>query len=145
MRIRKSTQDDLQLVAKLALELWPDNSMNAISAEFMQLLQSSDAAVFLAFLDGKAVGFAECKLRADYVEGTDTSPVGYLEGIYVCEAYRMRGIAKQLLSACESWVKECGCKEFASDCELTNEESLRFHLKVGFTEANRVICFTKQL
>lgn len=38
-----------------------------------------------------------------------------------------------------------GCREFASDCELTNEESLRFHLGTGFTEANRIICFTKPL
>ena len=29
--------------------------------------------------------------------------------------------------------------------ELTNETSLAFHLKVGFAEANRIICFTKKL
>ena len=40
---------------------------------------------------------------------------------------------------------EKGCREFASDCELDNEVSLKFHLKVGFAEANRIICFTKQL
>ena len=31
------------------------------------------------------------------------------------------------------------------DCELTNDRSLAFHLSVGFEEANRIICFTKQL
>ena len=41
--------------------------------------------------------------------------------------------------------KEKDCTEFASDCELTNTESLRFHLKVGFLEANRIICFTKKI
>lgn len=29
-----------------------------------------------------------------------------------------------------------GCSEFASDCELTNIESLDFHLNLGFEEAN---------
>lgn len=32
-----------------------------------------------------------------------------------------------------------------SDCELDNEKSLRFHKKLGFQEANRIICFTKPL
>ena len=49
------------------------------------------------------------------------------------------------LAACEAWAKERGCAEFASDCELDNADSLRFHLGVGFEEANRVICFKKDL
>ena len=28
---------------------------------------------------------------------------------------------------------------------MDNEDSLRFHLKMGFEEANRIICFTKKL
>jgi aminoglycoside 6'-N-acetyltransferase I len=71
--------------------------------------------------------------------------VGYLEGIFVSEPYRKKGIARQLLTACEGWAKEKGCTEFASDCELTNIQSLRFHQSIGFEEANRIICFTKKL
>ncbi|MGL4798787.1 MAG: aminoglycoside 6'-N-acetyltransferase, partial [Cellulosilyticaceae bacterium] len=88
---------------------------------------------------------AQCQLRYDYVEGTESSPVGYLEGIYVDEKHRMQGMARQLLKYCEKWAREQGCAEFASDCELDNTESLRFHLKVGFIEANRMICFNKRL
>ena len=91
------------------------------------------------------MGFAQCQLRRDYVEGTETSPVGYLEGIYVVEECRKKGIAGALLDACESWAREKGCAEFASDCELENAQSLRFHLSMGFEEANRIICFTKKL
>lgn len=91
------------------------------------------------------MGFAQCQLRRDYVEGTESSPVGYLEGIFVAEEYRHQGVARKLLAACEIWAKEQGCTEFASDCELANTASLRFHLNVGFQEANRIICFTKKL
>ena len=52
------------------------------------------------------VGFAQCGLRRDYVEGTESSPVGYLEGIFVKESYRSKGCAKELLLACESWAKK---------------------------------------
>jgi len=58
---------------------------------------------------------------------------------------RRRGYAAQLLSACENWAKEKGCREFASDCELDNAASLAFHLHSGFTEANRIVCFVKTL
>ena len=50
-----------------------------------------------------------------------------------------------MLEACQKWAKEQGCAEFASDCQLDNEDSLKFHIKMGFVEANRIICFTKQL
>ena len=136
---------DAAAVAALALQLWPDHDMRELQTEFESLLTDEGAAVFLACVDEAPVGFAQCQLRHDYVEGTSSSPVGYLEGIFVMPAYQRRGIARILLSSCESWAKERGCSEFASDCELDNHDSLRFHLSVGFEEANRIICFTKTL
>ena len=145
MTIRKAAQTDASAVAKLACMLWPDDSQKEMEAEFEELLESEDAAVFLAEGEWEAIGFAQCQLRRDYVEGTFSSPVGYLEGIFVREEYRRRGVAKQPLKACEAWAKDMGCTEFASDCELTNYESYRFHLALGFLEANRIICFTKRI
>ena len=143
--IRKAEMNDTKTVAGLALRLWPEHSTEEPEAEFGELLADEGCAIFLAEQDGEAVGFAQCQLRHDYVEGTDSSPVGYLEGVYVAEPYRNRRIASALLKVCEDWAKEQGCTEFASDCELTNTDSLRFHLAAGFTEANRIICFTKKL
>lgn len=91
------------------------------------------------------IGFAQCQLRYDYVEGAKTSPVGYLEGIFIKEGYRNKGYAKELLAECEVWAKGNGCQEFASDCEIDNIDSVQFHKAMNFTEANRIICFTKKL
>ena len=143
--IRKAELHDARDVAELALRLWPQHSIEELKAEFCELLADEDCAVFLSEQDGKSVGFAQCQLRHDYVEGTDSSPVGYLEGIYVAELYRNKRIASALLSVCEDWARMQGCTEFASDCELTNTDSLRFHLAAGFTEASRIICFVKKL
>lgn len=143
--IRKAQPQDLPALTELVLSLWPHHTAEEMREEVAQGLTREDAAFFLALDGGEAVGFAQCQLRRDYVEGTESSPVGYLEGIYISEHYRKRGIAKKLLSACEGWAKEKGCLEFASDCELDNAQSLRFHLNVGFTEANRIICFAKKL
>ena len=143
--IQKAEVKDIPAIAELACQLWPDNTVEEMRSEFAKIIAKPDAAFFLAYADENAVGFAQCQLRYDYVEGTDSSPVGYLEGIYVADGYRKQGVAKELLSACESWVKAKGCSEFASDCELDNVQSLQFHLNVGFEEANRITCFTKKL
>ena len=144
-KIIKAKKEDAFTVAELAIQMWEDNVLEELAAELAELIGSPEAAVFLGTVEGKAIGFAQCQLRHDYVEGTETSPVGYLEGIFVEEEFRKRGFAKQLLAVCESWAKEQGCSEFASDCELDNTGSLNFHLSLGFEEANRVICFTKPL
>ncbi len=143
--IRKAKETDVSILTELALRLWPHHTAEEFFEEFVQLIPRQDVALFLAYEDTAAIGFAQCQLRRDYVEGTESSPVGYLEGIYVSESQRGKGMAKALLRACEDWAREQGCSEFASDCELDNAQSLRFHLSVGFREANRVICFTKKL
>lgn len=143
--IQRASIADARQVAQLAVKMWTSHTVDALTQEFEELLQNEDAAVFLCVPDGKAIGFAQCQLRFDYVEGTQSSPVGYLEGVFVEEGYRAQGYGKQLVAACEQWAKEKGSTEFASDCELGNQQSLAFHLHFGFTEANRIICFTKKL
>lgn len=78
--IRKAAPEDSAAVAGLALLLWPDHSLSELEAEFAQLLTQRSAAVFLFLDEGIPVGFAQCQLRHDYVEGTIHSPVGYLGG-----------------------------------------------------------------
>lgn len=143
--IKKATVNDALCVAKLAIQMWEDNTLEGLTDDLAEIIADPECAVFLLYDGKEAIGFAQCQLRHDYVEGTDSSPVGYLEGIFVEEEYRNKGCAKELLKQCEAWAKNMGCTEFASDCELENTGSLVFHLKMGFEEANRVICFTKKL
>lgn len=145
MTIRRAEQNDAKTAAALAAKLWDTHTAEALEPELRALLSNEAAAVFLAYAEERAAGFAQCQLRYDYVEGTHTSPVGYLEGIYVEEALRGQGLAARLLQACETWARAKGCTEFASDCTLENHSSFQFHLHAGFQEANRIICFTKAL
>ena len=143
--IRKANMDDLALLTELALEMWPDNAADTMYYDLGTTMTAKESVFFLAYQEETAVGFAQCQLRHDYVEGTSSSPVGYLEGIYVRQAERKHGFAGKLMQACEDWARAEGCTEFASDCEVDNTESLAFHLKLGFKEANRIICFAKKL
>ena len=142
--IKEAKKADAGVLAELALNMWQGHTLSELRDEFEELAEGEDSACFIKYVGEKPIGFAQCQLRHDYVEGTDTSPVGYLEGIFILEGYRLRGYAKELLLCCENWAREKHCTEFASDCELENEESLRFHIAMGFEEANRIICFTKK-
>ena len=145
MKIIKAEINDTKTAAQLAMRLWNGHSAHELEAELHSMILEEDSAVYIAYEDGMPVGFAQCSLRRDYVEGTSTSPVGYLEGIFVDENYRRRGIASSLFDACNDFAREKGCSEFASDCELDNELSREFHIRMGFCEANRIICFTKSI
>lgn len=145
MKILEATQKDSHVLAKMATEIWENQNEDELEEEFKEILQSDEETCFIAFVKDLPVGFANVSLRFDYVEGTESSPVGYLEGIFVDENFRNRGIARSLVKSCEDWAKEKGAKEFASDCLLDNTQSLKFHLAIGFEEANRIICFKKDL
>lgn len=143
--IKQATSTDTLTLAKLAIQMWDDSTISELESGFSELIMDENAVCFIKYVEDKPVGFAQCQLRYDYVEGTYSSPVGYLEGIFLLEEFRHQGFAKELLQECEKWAKSKKCSEFASDCELDNADSLKFHLAMGFEEANRVICFRKDI
>ena len=143
--IRRAGLNEARDLANMAIQMWTDHDPENLEAEFQDLVMNDEAACFIKYAEDKPIAFAQCQLRHDYTEGTESSPVGYLEGIFVSEGYRKKGYAAELLSECEKWAKEKGCTEFASDCVLDNTDSFRFHMALGFEEANRIICFRKEL
>ncbi len=143
--IYRAKKEDAQKIAEMAILMWEDNTVDGLIEEFEEMISGNESALYIYEKNNQPIGFAQCQLRHDYVEGTDSSPVGYLEGIFIRDGYRKQGYARELLAKCEAWAKGMGCSEFASNCELTNTGSLAFHLHMGFEEANRIICFTKRL
>ena len=104
------------------------------------------AAAFLAVSpEGLGVGFAEVSVRTDHVNGCRSSPVAFLEGIYVRAAFRRMGVARMLFEAAERWGREQGCVEMGSDALIDNSASHGMHRGLGFEEAARVVCFTKDI
>ena len=94
---------------------------------------------------GEPIGLAEAALRGDYVNGTASTPVAFLEGIYVLPDARRQGVAAALIGEVERWARDCGCRELASDALLGNELSHAVHCGLGFEETERVVFFRKPL
>lgn len=128
--------------------LWPDEDAQQLRAEASAFL-AKDAGRFATFVaraaTGEVAGFAEGSIRHDYVNGTESSPVVFLEGIFVLSEHRRQGIAAALAAAVGEWGRAHGCVEFASDALIDNHASHAFHAAIGFVERERVVCFSRPL
>ena len=143
MTIRPSEGSDREELVRMVTALWPDCTENDLEALFG--LPPSEGIVLVAERDnGRLGGFAEVGLRK-YGEGCDTSPVAYLEGIWIDSDLRRTGVASDLVQEAEGWARASGLDEFASDCRLDNSVSEAFHRAGGFKEAGRNICWRRDV
>ena len=147
VEIVQCTSIENQSWRELRVALWPHCSSEEHLEEMKLLIASPDRyAQFVAFAsNGRAVGFVEVSVRSDYVNGTESSPAGFLEGVYVVPDFRGGGIARALILEAGTWVKAAGCHEIASDTSIDNHGSRAMHCALGFTETERVIYFRKVL
>jgi aminoglycoside 6'-N-acetyltransferase I len=130
---------------RLRHALWSDG-VESLDAQLTQLRHAG--VPYIGFLacdeHGHAVAFAEASLRP-YVNGCKTSPVAFLEGLYVEPTFRRQGLARALVAMAGEWGRAAGCAEFASDIHADNDLSHATHLALGFAETERVIYFRKSL
>lgn len=132
---------------RLREALWPHCAEADHRAEMRSLLAQPERFAQYVFYSepNVAVGFVEASLRNDYVPGTNSSPVAFLEGIYVAPDARHHGVAARLVSEIERWARARGCTELASDTQLENGASQRVHEALGFRQTERIVCFAKHL
>jgi len=142
--IRQAVREDMDDWFKMRKGVWPDAPDEYLNFDMEDIFSSEQDMIFLASVENKPVGMIEARIR-DYGEGCETSPVGYIEGWFVQEEFRGKGIAGALTQAAENWAREKGCTEMGSDTWLENETSIRAHVKMGYVEVERLVHFVKQL
>jgi len=133
--------------------LWPKSSAEEHAQELRLLLRGKAALVLTMPLtifvaEGSErilVGFLEVDLRS-HADGCNPSqPVGYIEGWYVAEDHRHRGVGRKLLAKAEDWARSHGCVEMASDAVIDNELSQRAHEALGYEVVERCVHYRKRL
>ncbi|NIJ92289.1 aminoglycoside 6'-N-acetyltransferase I [Xanthomonas campestris] len=148
-RVRAAVGADAQALLALRLALWPDADDSVADdgvAELQAALARADASHLLVVDEADAaLGFAEVSVRHDYVNGTESTPVGFLEGWYVSPAWRGRGLGRALVAAAVAWTRDRGCTELASDAQLDDGGAQAAHAACGFEPTERVVYYRLQL
>ncbi|HEX8944270.1 MAG TPA: GNAT family N-acetyltransferase [Gemmatimonadaceae bacterium] len=145
MIIRVYRDSDWHEWLRLSQALFPHHSAEELAAGMHEFRRRSDAEVCVVKrADGTLAGFVEVGARP-YADGCDTSPVGYVEAWYVDPDVRRQGHGRALLVAAETWARERGYREMASDSGLDNLVSQAAHRRAGYMEVDRVVQFRKAL
>lgn len=145
-KIIEANEQHLNDFLEMSLDLWKeDYSSNDLSVIYGEALSSPKNKIFMFLADDIPAAFIYLSVRTDYVEGSESSPTGYIEGIYVKPGFRKSGIAKKLLVEGEKWLRENGCKQIGSDAYIDNKVSYDFHINIGFKEAGKLVTFIKDL
>lgn len=150
-RVRPALVEDRLAIAEMRVALWPEGSfeehLKEVDASFVQWVPSTLPGVTLVSVDehGVVTGFVDAGLRS-HADGCDPAqPVGYIEGWFVNESHRGRGIGSALIRAAEEWARAQGCVEMASDVLIDNEVSQRAHTGLGYEVVDRCVHSRKRL
>ena len=151
--IRPAEASDLDQLARMREALWPESSAEEHAQE-LRLIVGGKAALVLTMpltifvaegSDGILIGFLEVDLRSHADGCSPSQPVGYIEGWYVAEDHRHRGVGRKLLAKAEDWARSHRCVEMASDAIIDNELSQRAHEALGYEVVDRCVHYRKRL
>ena len=149
--IRLAQPSDRDHLVRLREALWPNSSAEEHTRELTAILEG-EAPVTMPLIilvaeasDRMLVGFLEVDLRSHADGCNPARPVGYIEGWYVAEDHRHRGIGRKLLAVAEDWARSHGCVEMASDTWIDNEVSQRVHEALGYEVVDRCVHYRKTL
>lgn len=146
MDIRTAQQHDRVQWLRMRQRLWPGGE-HEHAMEIDRALGEcrEDMVVFVIEVEsGQLCGFIEVAIRP-YAAGCCSSPVGYIEGLWVDVEHRREGMAAALVAAAERWASSKGLTEMASDTQITNLDSHATHQALGYEETERIICYRKSL
>ncbi len=147
MAVRPLEDEDRPAWLAMRAALWPDSDA-ADPAGADAWVARADAITIVAQPSGSSggqlIGFAEAGERP-YADGSDTSPVAFLEGWYVEPEYRCQGFGRELVQAVETWARSRGLTELASDSLLENTNAHAAHEAAGFREVERAVRYRKPL
>jgi aminoglycoside 6'-N-acetyltransferase I len=140
MKFHLATLADFNIWHRMREELYGGIDPAHSEAEIRHIVEDPALATYLVFDENETapIGMLELSLR-NIVDGCLSSPVAYIEGLYVVEKWQGRGLGPQFIDFAKKWAQEHGCTELAVDTELDNERAQRFYEKNGFEETFRVV------
>lgn len=138
--IRRATPADARAIAALYQELFPDPSINVLSAHIQTLSDSPHTFLLIAETNGIPCGTALLNLCQDVMYGNQ--PFGVIENIVVTGSLRGLGIGRLLLTEIQRLALAHDCSKLMLFSNATRESAHAFFRRHGFS-SDRKLAFVK--
>ena len=141
MKLVPITENDFPLWQKMRQEIYPVLSDERHKLEMAKILSSEDWYCQFIMNDAyEPIGIIELSFR-NIVNGCLSSPVPYVEGVYIQPEHRRQGLGRKIMAHLIRWCKEEGYSELATDTELADGQAQEFYRAIGFLETDRMVTF----
>jgi aminoglycoside 6'-N-acetyltransferase I len=143
VEVRRAVPADIQGWAAGRADLWPSLDAAGHAEELVAFLDADGVFAWVAVEDRAVIGFLEAAIRA-YANGCTRQPVLFVEGAWVREDRRRRGVGKALLDALLHFARERGFEEICTDSDIGNTGAHAAFEALGFRETERVVYFRRE-
>jgi len=126
--IRTAVPADATRLAALSTQLGYPARADELEERLARLLGRDDLAVFVAELDGEAIGW----LHTAEVEILEYGRRCEILGLVVDAGRRRSGAGRSLVAAAERWGAERGLQQIAVRSNVTRAESHPFYERLGY-------------
>lgn len=143
VKVRRADRADAQAIAEFAIKLFAQHraydarrfaeiaSLEGAKRFYGGQIEADDAAVLIAEIEGKAIGFAYIQFEAmDYANLLENA--AWLHDLYVDEAARERNAGKLLIEKSKEAAKELGADKLMLSVAAKNMYAAEFFERSGF-------------
>ncbi|WP_267740140.1 GNAT family N-acetyltransferase [Myroides injenensis] len=131
--IRKASLEDLEQASELfnlyRIFYRQSSDLEAGKAFLKERLLNGESDIFLAWVDGKAVGFVQLYKLFHYIK---LEKQWLLSDLFVCPEYRGKGISIGLIDRSKKWCEETNACGLMLETEKTNDIGNQLYPKCGF-------------
>ena len=139
--IRAARLPDAGEIAQLTTQLGYELKEADASDRLSRVLTRSNQQLFVADLDGRAVGWVHVVL----VEYVDAEAFVLIGGLVVDKAHRRLGVGRALMQRAEDWARDRGCSMVRLNSTAARTAAHRFYENLGYTNIKTQYSFIKPL
>lgn len=133
MNVRRATVEDVDAIASLFdlyRTFYEQPSDLALAHRFIgERLQQGESVIFLAEMDGKAVGFTQLFPSFSSVGATR---IWILNDLYVDATARRQGVAQALLQAASEFARADGARRLELETDHGNDSAQALYRRLGW-------------
>ena len=141
-KIRTATIKDASDISELSNQLGYPSSVSEIKERLESILSSDDHTMFVAYSSGnKVIAWIHAYKRQN-VESGFFAEIG---GFIVSEAFRGKGIGRNLLEAIEKWTLQNKLPKLRVRSQIQRDDAKQFYSNMGFTISKKQLVFDKSM